>query len=610
MNFQELAKELLPSLRDLLPKLLPGGKIKGSEYVCASINGGKGKSFSVNIKTGQWAEFAGDLKGGDVISLYAAINGVTQSDAFLALGGKQEQFAFKHYELNLFPEKLWYYKSALGQTVMIVARYKTTDGKTFLPWTMNGKGWVAKSLPAPRPLYGLDLLAERPLAPVLIVEGEKAADAARSLAPDFVVVTWPTGAKSWDKADWTPLFGKPVIVLWPDADKPGQEAMTGIVGKLAHSCRSIKVLDVDSHSEGWDAADALAEGWASEKLYAWIDETPEQPCLVPDSLSMESAEILLSKPEPKLSWLIEGLWTSESKGLIAGNPNVGKTWLSLDMLISVVSGQMCLGKYPVPIPYPGLLIEEEASHLNLSRRLHALARGRGLSHASLRQLYHMTHKFPKLPKHEKEIISLVKNAGIKLVVFDSLRRFHNQNENSSDEMQVVLDAFTRIGLETGASVILIHHLAKQNEKVKKPIFERMRGTGDLWAWRDCLLGLEGQEDSDIATLSFQFRDAENPAGVKVRREVDDLTGAIKMVAVDLIESDEFQEHMVSIKEYLKTHMGSWYKEQIFKNIKGRKSDLIAVFKVAIANKIVVPDGQKWQLNDVPDLVGTCGNVGT
>src|SRR5580698_524541 len=165
------------------------------------------------------------------------------------------------------------------------------------------------------------------------------------------------------------------------------------------------------------------------------------------NLKIESMAALLSEPEPSLQWLIEGLWTDKSRGLIAGHPGVGKTWLALDMLLSVVSGQPCMGKFVVPVAYPCMLIEEEASRLNLARRVHSMARGRGMKDSELTNLFHITRQFVKIPRNALELISIIKANNIKLVVFDSLRRFHSAKENSSDEMQAVLDAFAMIGIK-------------------------------------------------------------------------------------------------------------------------------------------------------------------
>jgi hypothetical protein len=73
--------------------------------------------------------------------------------------------------------------------------------------------WRWKSFPEPRPLYGLDQLAARPDAPVMVVEGEKKVEALKSIAPQYVGVAWPGGAAAWQKADWTPDQGSRRHVL-------------------------------------------------------------------------------------------------------------------------------------------------------------------------------------------------------------------------------------------------------------------------------------------------------------------------------------------------------------------------------------------------------------
>ena len=69
--------------------------------------------------------------------------------------------------------------------------------------------------------------ASRGASPVLLVEGEKAADAAADLFPGHVAMTWPGGSKAIGKADWSALSGRAVAV-WPDNDKPGAEALSGL----------------------------------------------------------------------------------------------------------------------------------------------------------------------------------------------------------------------------------------------------------------------------------------------------------------------------------------------------------------------------------------------
>ena len=54
-------------------------------------------------------------------------------------------------------------------------------------------------------------------------------------------------------------------------------------------------------------------------------------------------------------WLVEELWGASSVGVIGGAPKCSKTWLGLDIALSVATGTACLGKYAVPEPGPVLI---------------------------------------------------------------------------------------------------------------------------------------------------------------------------------------------------------------------------------------------------------------
>ena len=99
-------------------------------------------------------------------------------------------------------------------------RFDDDGGKKILPLCWTGKGWKSKAWPAPRPLYNLDQIAARPDAATIVCEGEKAADAAALIFPEFVATTSSGGARSAAKTDWAPLAKRRVIV-WPDTDEAG-----------------------------------------------------------------------------------------------------------------------------------------------------------------------------------------------------------------------------------------------------------------------------------------------------------------------------------------------------------------------------------------------------
>ena len=161
--------------------------------------------------------------------------------------------------------KVWQYRDAAGALLFAVARFETKAGKEVLPYTfgtMKGRrGWHWKAPPQPRPLFGLDALASRPDAPVIVTEGEKAAEAAAGLFAGHVTTTSPSGAAAARLADWSVLQGRQVIV-WPDADAAGH-AYAADVSRLAAAAGagSVRVVSVpDDWPEGWDLADAPPPG--------------------------------------------------------------------------------------------------------------------------------------------------------------------------------------------------------------------------------------------------------------------------------------------------------------------------------------------------------------
>ncbi|MCQ2002869.1 hypothetical protein [Rhizobium sp. NRK18] len=109
------------------------------------------------------------------------------------------------------PDDTYRYADAQDRTVGYVVRVEGNKGKRFCqitPWR-DEKGaihWLIEDFVKPRPLYGLDELAAAEAdEPVLIVEGEKAADAGQDIFPSHVVVSWHGGANATRQTDWSPL---------------------------------------------------------------------------------------------------------------------------------------------------------------------------------------------------------------------------------------------------------------------------------------------------------------------------------------------------------------------------------------------------------------------
>ena len=307
IDFEAISRALLDRSERLVAQWLPNGIKKGHEWVCGNLAGEAGKSCSVNLTTGAWADFASGEKGGDLLSLYAAIHGLKNveaarqlaSDLHMAPAEPQPREQAKadrtpwvpiipvpdtagpapaaHLKRGK-PERTWAYRDAEGRLLGHVYRFRTSDGgKEILPvvWARDGKSgreewrWMHWSMP--RPLYGLDRLRAEHRA--LIVEGEKCADAAHGLLGDKVdVISWPGGSNATKKVDWSPLAGR-MVAIWPDADEPGEKAAEAIAAQLLeHGCQ-VRIVKVPAgKSAGWDVADAIAEGATRADLVAMLKD--------------------------------------------------------------------------------------------------------------------------------------------------------------------------------------------------------------------------------------------------------------------------------------------------------------------------------------------------
>ncbi len=87
VDFQAVNTACLRSFTSLLAIWVPGGVQRGNEWVARNPHRAdrRAGSFSINIRSGKWADFATGDRGGDPVSLYAFLKGLSQSQAALEL---------------------------------------------------------------------------------------------------------------------------------------------------------------------------------------------------------------------------------------------------------------------------------------------------------------------------------------------------------------------------------------------------------------------------------------------------------------------------------------------------------------------------------------------
>jgi len=262
------------------------------------------------------------------------------------------------------PMRKWTYRDANGEVCCHLWRFLLADGrKDYRPLTLwrDAKGafaWRFLAPPAPRMLYGLDELAKRPKATVLLVEGEKTADRAADIFKSFVAVTSMGGAAGAKHADWSPLEGRDVII-WPDAGKAGAAYARDAATALAGVAAAVRIVILgDNYPDGWDLADVndparpqprfigdsfLARAIAEAAVY-------RPPSVVPPALAQQDAAppstdaddgisgaALQTKVFAPIQWIVPE-FIVEGLTLVAGKPKLGKSWVALNLGVAVASG--------------------------------------------------------------------------------------------------------------------------------------------------------------------------------------------------------------------------------------------------------------------------------
>ncbi len=171
---------------------------------------------------------------------------------------------FNHVQYGQ-PTQKWAYHYSNGDVLCYSCRFDMEDGsKQVLPYSLienDGiKTWRWQKLPSPHPLFNLYSLVQYPERTVLIVEGEKSAEAAQKLFPHCVATTSIGGAMGAAKSDWSILAGRSVII-WPDNDAAGQKYANDVATILyGIGVPSIKIVTTDQFPPKWDLADEVPSG--------------------------------------------------------------------------------------------------------------------------------------------------------------------------------------------------------------------------------------------------------------------------------------------------------------------------------------------------------------
>ena len=203
-------------------------------------------------------------------------------------------------------------------------------------------------------------------------------------------------------------------------------------------------------------------------------------------------EIASEESTPR--WLVEGLWGAQSVGVIGGAPKCAKTWLGLDLALSVATGTACLGQYRVPEPGPVLVYLAEDALPVVRERVAGMARHRGLDLAGV-DVHVITAPVLRLDRDpdRTRLLEAARQLQPRLLLLDPLVRLHGIDENNAGEVAGLLAYFRSLQRQLELSVVLVHHTRK-NAAGGVAAGQGLRGSSDIHAFGDSNLYLRRTRD--------------------------------------------------------------------------------------------------------------------
>ena len=233
----------------------------------------------------------------------------------------------------------------------------------------------------------------------------------------------------------------------------------------------------------------------------------------------------LAVADPTRRWLIDGLWSQAAVGIIGGPPKAAKSWMALDMAISVASDTPCLGVFDVLEPGRALLFMAEDADAAVRARVAGICRHRGLDiHRLDLHIITATSLRLDLERDRKRLSDVVTDLAPRLLLLDPFVRLHRGDENDAGHISGLLAYLRELQREHHLAVAVVHHTRKNAGGAA--LGQTLRGSGDFHAWVDSSLYLRRKRDSLI--LSMEHRSAPAPDSLHLTVAGDDVTGDVHL----------------------------------------------------------------------------------
>ena len=338
---------------------------------------------------------------------------------------------------------------------------------------------------------------------IIIVEG-----------PEDALSIWQkTGLETWATCSIGNLCNVPLrlsdrIVVIGDADKSTEDKTRSACRELAVRCASVRLVFPTDGQKDPNAILMNAPNKAPEIFHAMIDAAE---FVKNDSNSSKPLRRLITMEEMMsdfggVNWLIEGVLEQEVFGVLYGAPKTGKTFVALDMSLSIASGKNYHGK---PTTQSAVVYVAGEGVSGLRRRTKAWCIEHGVDANSLPVLWSWRGQ-PLTDAEEaralsQEITQLAEqhDVPVSLIVIDTLNRnFGGADENSTKDMTAFVANLDLLRTDHNATILVVHHSGLSTDK-------RSRGSSVLYGAVDANMQVSTRRDAVVLNVEV-LKDADSP----------------------------------------------------------------------------------------------------
>ena len=599
---------------DVLKRTFPHGTTRGDEFSIGSLYGESGKSLKIDINPrspyfmkGQ--DFNGGVGVGGIVKILMEGQGLRLpeiKEMFAEYIDEPRSFVREDVPANPVKPQInhqtpydaeYKYLNSDGNTICLVRKYLVRDGAGNPVLDSHGKpkkefrqftgDHPYPRMPDVRPLYNIPNISASDK--IIWVEGEKCADALNNIGHTATCTMGGAGMltkKSASQYDFSPLQGKEII-LWQDNDTAGRR-VAELVQELSLNAgaRSVTMLTPPrGKPEGWDAADAISENFDINTFLNTTSKNTKQ------NINLLDESLLISRftgTAPEQKFLVDATFPLNVPIILSAAGDAGKGMLTLDLGMKVASGLEGENAFGGKVQEFGNVViftaedDEGEMHRRIERldpdgkRFYYEHELRVVSLPNLGGVFPIMQNihgdYTTSEEFERIYEQILQINNLKLIIFDPLASFVHADVNADPAAGAALTGLlSQIGSETGASVMMCHHMTKVKDDavISTPEQARnlIRGTSALVDGVRCAFALwqldEKTAKRQCKELNIEYQrnrcfdgavvKSNGPANRTIRRFVRDMYTGLLLDRTDEIE----QLNMGTNRDTRKTSLYEW-----------------------------------------------------